>query len=81
MIHEYFPEELLLLQEEVAKHPSLLMLFQAQPDADLGERIAHVCHYVGWPIDSVLDEYAVRSLATQLTDKLFEMRTSIILTH
>lgn len=81
MIHEYFPAEILALQEEAAKHPSLALVFNANPQSDLGERLAQICHYVGWPIDTVLGEAEVRSLAAKLTDKLFEMRTSIILTH
>jgi len=81
MRHEYFPAEILALQEEAAKHPSLMLVFQAHPAADLGERLAQCCHYVGWPIDTILDEGAVLSLADKLTVKLYEMRTSIILTH
>lgn len=81
MIHEYFPAEILALQEEAAKHPSLVIVFNANPQSDLGERLAQICHYVGWPIDTILDESAVLSLADKLTAKLFEMRTSIILTH
>lgn len=81
MRHEYFPAEILALQEEAAKHPSLLIVFNASPQADLGERLSQVCHYVGWPIDTILDEGAVLNLADKLTAKLYEMRTSIVLTH
>ncbi len=76
----YFPEELITLQQEALQHPPLVLLFQSIGPCDLGESLAHIAHYLGIPVDDVMDEADVKRFADYLTRKLYEERTSIVLT-
>lgn len=77
----YFEQALLDLQEEAFKHPPLILLFSNMPTPpDVGESLAHIAHYVGIPVDEVMDKKQIIEFADLLTRKLYEMRTGLLVT-
>lgn len=78
--YEYFPPELLNLQDEVLKHPPLVMLFSNLDPQDIGEALAHVAHYLGIPVDATMSIRECLDFADLLTRKLYESRTGLVIT-
>lgn len=76
----YFPEELINLQTEVIQHPALVVAFSFLNNPDIGESLATVAHYLGIPVDEVMDQRQVLAFADYLTRKLYEERTGIVIT-
>lgn len=76
---QFFPPEILTLQEEVYKHPPLVEILRNKDSKYFEDHLAEICTYCGIAIDSDLDIQAVCLLAEQLTKELYSKRTSIII--
>ena len=76
----YFHQELLQLQEEVAKHPELMLGLSTLHNPDIGESLATVTHYLGIPVDETMSQAEVLAFADMLTRKLYEERTGLVIT-
>ena len=76
----YFHQELLQLQEEVAKHPELMLGLSTLNNPDIGESLATVAHYLGIPVDETMNQAQLLAFADMLTRKLYEERTGLVIT-
>lgn len=76
----YFHQELLQLQEEVTKHPPLIIALGSLQNPDIGESLATVAHYLGIPVDETMSQSEVLAFADMLTRKLYEERTGLVIT-
>ena len=76
----YFHQELLQLQEEVAKHPELMLGLSTLHNPDIGESLATVAHYLGIPVDETMNQAQLLAFADTLTRKLYEERTGLVIT-
>lgn len=64
MIHEYFPEPLNALRQEIDNHPELLAILACQADKDVYIQIAEIAAYC----NVVLDGYYTRDDFIKLCD-------------
>lgn len=78
--YEYFPEELTTLQDEILKHPQLVLALGTLQNPDVGESLAMVAYYLGIPVDTTLTGTEVLAFADLLTRKLYEERTGLVIT-
>jgi hypothetical protein len=70
MIHEFFPEEFIQLQLEIAHHPLLIQRLQKHAGLGMEVVFAETCHYCGYEINAELDGEQLKALADVLINKL-----------
>jgi hypothetical protein len=78
---QYFPQELLDMQEELAKHPPLMEKMKECQSAYLEDRMAHLCLHLGILVDDDFDIDELCELAEMCTKKMYEMRTGLVLSN
>ena len=81
MIHEYFPPEVIFLQDELLHHLPLMEILSKLKTDDIGERLAAICTYCGIVVDDTFSSRELIDLCTQMTKNLYSLRTSIVLPH
>lgn len=71
MYHGYFPEPVLMLQEEIQQHPQLLTtLCQLPPNSDLGDKLGEVAAYCEVILDGFYDNDSLLKLCEILLKKM-----------
>jgi hypothetical protein len=79
MYHEYFPREVLALQEEITHHPALMaQLLQLGPDVDVIDKLTEVTAFCGMVLDGVYTNEEVLRICELATEKLFKSREELI---
>ena len=81
MAYEYFPQEMVDLQVELAKHPPAMEHMASCPSPYVEDRIAHLCTYCDIAVDDQFDIDELCELASLITKKLYEKRTGLCITH
>lgn len=77
----YFPTELIDLQEELSKHPPAMEHMAKCDSKYMEDRLAHLCTYCGIVVDDQFDVDEICDLAKMITNKLYQMRTGLCITH
>ena len=78
-ILEYFPQEAIVLQQEVIKHPALVYELQRMPhQATLSERFAVIAAYCGMLLEGYYTEDELQKLFHIAIQKLRDKSTSIL---
>lgn len=73
------PNEFVMLQSELSKHPDLLAKFAAMPEIEtFSQAIAAVCTEVGVVVHGSYTGEDLQKLATILTEKLYARRGAVI---
>ena len=80
-VHQYFPPEILALQEELTKHPDVMEALGKTESMYFEDRLAAICTHLGILIDGDYDVDEICALCEAITNKLYEKRTGIVLTH
>jgi hypothetical protein len=75
---QMFPEELITLNEETAKHPKLGELLASQPNRDPYILLCEVAAYCGIVLDGEYTYKDVLEICDKLVRQLQSMRTIII---
>lgn len=78
---QYFPKEFIALQDEALKHPDLCDWMQQLNSPYLEDRLAHMCTFLKMEIDGYFDADELAAIAEKITDKLYERRTGVVITH
>lgn len=78
---EFFPPEILALQHEMLYHPDVIMEMEKCSSKYFEDRLAHLCTHLGVEIDGDFDVDEICMICQKLTDRLFERRTGIVITH
>lgn len=76
--HQYFPPEILLLQEEITKHPDVQEALAKTESMYFEDRLAAICTHLGILVDGDFDVDEICALAEMITRKLYEKRTGIV---
>lgn len=79
--HQYFPVEFIHLQEEMLKHPDVVNYMGSVDSPYLEDRLAALCTFLDILVDDNFDVDELSDLAQMITNKLYERRTGICLTH
>lgn len=79
MVHQYFPQEFLDLQQEIMHHPDLQEKLANHPSNELEIKLAEIASHCEILLDDTYDEEDLKRLAKILTKRLFEKRTMLIL--
>jgi hypothetical protein len=77
----YFPQEMIDLQVELAKHPPAMEHMASCTSQYLEDRLAHLCTYCDIVVDDSFDIDELCELASLITKKLYEKRTGLCITH
>ena len=75
---EYFPEELIALNEEVANHPDLQERLAGQENKDVYILINEIAAFLGIILDGMYTQEDILKLCTDMTFKLRARRGLII---
>jgi hypothetical protein len=79
--YHYFPTEFLDMQQELGKHPDLMIELGKCASPYLEDRMAHLCTALGITVDDEFDCDELAELATLMTKKMYEKRTGLCITH
>lgn len=79
--YQYFPPELLALQQELFNHPDLCRQLATHASGDVEEKFAEIAAYCEVILDGVYTEQDLCKLADILTRKLKEKNSLIIRLH
>ena len=79
MHHEYFPEELIALRQEIDHHPDLLTILAGQADKDVYVQIAEIAAYCGIVLDGMYTRDDIIGLCDKCIKALQAKRISIII--
>lgn len=77
--YEFFPADFITLRMEAIQHPELRDRLRGAND--LGSYFATICTYLGIAIDGYFYSTELPQLCQTLSDKLYEKRTSIYVSH
>lgn len=80
MYYHFFPEEALELQEEMLKHPDLQEYLSHQTDKDTYIILNEIAAFCGLILDGLYTPDDILGIMEYLRKKLYERRTSIIIT-
>jgi len=77
--HVYFPEVYMRLQEEIQKHPALMMnLLQLPKDSSMEMKLGEVAAFVGIILDGFYDAEQVEQLCEECLRRLKHARMELI---
>jgi len=79
MIHEYFPEELNALRQEIDHHPDLKTILAGQADKDVYIQIAEIAAYCGIVLDGLYTREDLIGLCGKMVQHLQSKRAIIVL--
>lgn len=79
IVHQYFPQEFLDLQQELIHHPDLQEKLANHPSSELEMRLAEIASHCEILLDDTYNEEDLKRLCKILTKRLYESRTSLIL--
>jgi hypothetical protein len=71
---EMFPDEILLLQQELIHHPDLQVILALQADPDFYVRLADIAAYCGVIVDGNYTYEDILGMIKVCTVKLYNMR-------
>ncbi len=77
----YFPESVIQLHKEVAKHPLLLARlasYGSKPGDDMIRKIGEIAAYCGILLDDMYDEDSLDGLCKLLVEELRKRSTAIL---
>lgn len=78
-IKEYFSEEYIQLQKEIANHPTLVDILSNQPNPTLEVRLAEVATYCEVILNGDYLPVELQRLATLLTARLIKKRNDSVI--
>lgn len=79
MYHEYFPESIIQLQQEIRNHPPLLKQMSELPDdADLSDKVGLIAAYCGIVLDGYYDQDNIEELAEKMVFELRRARRELV---
>ena len=79
MYYEFFPEEVMQLQEEIQRHQALLIqLCQLPANSDFTDKLGTVAAFCGVLLDGMYDNDSLLKLCDILRKKLVEARVELI---
>lgn len=78
--YQYFPHELVALQEEMLKHPGICDEMENCSSPYLEDRLAHLCTYLNFEIDGYFEVDELCAIAQKITDELYRRRTGVVIT-
>ena len=79
--YEYFPQELIDLQQELAQHPDAVAHMLLCDSKYMEDRLAHLCTFLDILVDDEFDIDELCDLATMVTRALYKRRTGLVITH
>ena len=81
IIHAYFPESYIKLNEEIPNHPILVAQLQKVTANEFELRLSVIAAFCGIVLDGYYAPSEFERLAVILTDKLSAVRTGIEISH
>ena len=81
MSYHYFPQEMIDLQVELSQHPPAMEHMAKCESRYLEDRLAHLCTYCDIAVDDQFEIDELCDLAKMITNKLYQMRTGLCITH
>ncbi|MGL5074245.1 MAG: hypothetical protein ACRDBG_00170 [Waterburya sp.] len=79
MIHQYFHENVIALQEEITKHPELMEILAKQTSEEPYIHVVEVATYCGVILDGDYVKNEIEDLCGVLVKKLQQKRCILIL--
>lgn len=78
--HQYFPEELIQLNQEVTNHPALMTLLAKHSQSEWLLKFLEICTYCKVAVDGEYTEEDLRKVALICIERLQKRRAIIITT-
>lgn len=81
MVLVMFDEELVELNEEVAKHPDLMQRLRQQDNRDVYVLLAEIAAYCSVILDDTYTHDDIKALCLMLKEELYKKRTGLVIIH
>ena len=78
---EMFPQEVIDLNEEVAKHPPLMDRLNNQENKDFYVLLAEVAAHCGIIMNDTYTPEMINKLCVMLKEELYKRRTGLVIIH